>query len=362
MRLLSGVYGCAARFRRAWYGRHPSRRRHLAQPVISVGNLVVGGSGKTPVVAMLARLLVAAGERPAILSRGYGRARSGDGVVVVSDGHAVLVPTRQSGDEPQMLARSLPGVPVLVSADRHLAGSVAERTLGCTVHLLDDGFQHLQLARDVDLLVVSRIDLEERLLPSGRLREPLEAATVAHALLVFGSHEDANVLADRLGVATMFRLGSRVEWPRRLEPRGAVLDKAAGRRVVAVAGIARPERFFADLRAAGWDVAREIVFRDHHWFSPSDLDAIARTAAEVQAGLVMTTEKDAVRLDGAAVTSAAIPWAWLPQQVGFEPPQAFAAWMGDRLAAARVGLPSQTVQPPLAGRVAARHDKGGAIA
>ena len=167
MSLLSGAYGRAARLRRAWYGGRPRRIRQLAQPVISVGNLTVGGSGKTPVVAALARLLIAVGERPAILTRGYGRRRGADGVVVVSSGHEVLVPTLQSGDEPQMLARALPGVPVLVSGDRHLAGRLAERTFGCTVHLLDDGFQHVQLARDVDLLVISTADLDERLLPWG---------------------------------------------------------------------------------------------------------------------------------------------------------------------------------------------------
>ena len=192
MSLLDGLYGRAARFRRAWYGRQPYRTRQLAQPVISVGNLVVGGSGKTPLVSALARLLVAAGERPAILSRGYGRIRAVDGVVVVSDGHDVLVQTSQSGDEPQMLARALPGVPVLVSPDRYLAGCLAERTFGCTVYLLDDGFQHVQLARDIDLLVISRADLNEWLLPWGRLREPLEAAAAADALLVSGTEEDAS--------------------------------------------------------------------------------------------------------------------------------------------------------------------------
>ncbi len=170
------MYGRAARFRRAWYGRHPDRVRRLARPVVSVGNLVVGGSGKTPVVAAIARLLLAAGEQPVILSRGYGRRHRADGVVVVSDGHRPQVPAEQSGDEPQMLARTLTGVPILVSPDRYLAGCLAERRFGCTVHLLDDGFQHLQLARDVNLLVMSRRDVDESVMPAGRLREPLDAA------------------------------------------------------------------------------------------------------------------------------------------------------------------------------------------
>jgi len=369
--LLSGLYGRAARFRRAWYGRHPYRTRQLAQPVVSVGNLVVGGSGKTPVVAALARLLIAAGERPVILSRGYGRRRGADGVVVVSDGHDVLVPTPQSGDEPQMLARALPGVPVLVSPDRYLAGCLAERRFGCTVHLLDDGFQHVQLARDINLLVISKVDLDERLLPSGRLREPLEAAAAADALLVVGTDEDTVVIMERLGIDTVFRINPRHEAPRLVDPFGAALPAFVGRRTVAVAGIARPERFFAALRANGWDVVEERVFRDHHWFTSRDLESIRRAALDAKADLVLTTEKDAVRLDSlvARVLSGSRPtgnrepvWAFLPMQIGIEPAPSFAAWISDRLGAARDGPRQRTVQPALAGRVAARPDKGGEAA
>ncbi len=400
MSLLGDVYGRAARSRRAWYGGRPYRTRQLSQPVISVGNLVVGGSGKTPVVAALARLLIAAGERPAILTRGYGRRRVADGVVVVSDGHEVLVPTRQSGDEPQMLARALPGVPVLVSPDRYLAGCLAERTFGCTVHLLDDGFQHVQLARDIDLLVIAAADLSERILPWGRLREPLDAAAAADALLISGTEEEAASVAGSLGIRHLFRVVARYESPRFVGPRGSVSE--CGRRVVAVAGIARPERFFAALRAEGrdqrrdqhWDVAREIVFRDHHWFSRRDLAAIQQAAVDTGADLVMTTEKDAMRLDegsvassvgvsavgsvvGSAVASAAgsrVPWAFLPQQVGIEPATSFATWLYDRLDTVRHGVRQRTVppapadwvaqrqwtvQPAVAGRVAPRPEDGG---
>ena len=358
------MYGRAARFRRAWYGGRPYRTRWLAQPVISVGNLTVGGSGKTPAVAALARLLIAAGERPAILTRGYRRRRAADGVVVVSDGRKVLVPTLESGDEPQMLARALPGVPVLVSPDRHLAGRLAERTFGCTVHLLDDGFQHVQLARDIDLLVISAADLDERLLPGGRLREPLQAAAAADGLLVSGTEraataDDAAAVAARLGVTPVFRVVPRYEPPQFLEPQRLEPQRASserGRRVVAVAGIARPERFFAALRAegldkgldkgqdGGWDVVREIVFRDHHWFSRRDLVVIQQAAVDTGADLVVTTEKDAMRLDGASLGASvgasaganSIPWAFLPQRVGIEPPAAFAAWIHQRLGTARV--------------------------
>ena len=336
-----------ARFRRGWYERHPDRVKRLSRPVISVGNLTVGGSGKTPIVAALAQLLMEAGERPAILSRGYGRRRASDGVVVVSDGGQVLAGPDQSGDEPQMLARALPGVAVVVSADRYLAGTLAERRFGCTVHLLDDGFQHVQLARDVDLLAVSRADLEEQLLPAGRLREPPEAAARADAVLVAGDDADARLVSDALRLPT-FRVVVHYDEARLIDPFAASLPALPDRRVVAVAAIARPERFFAAARAQGWDVAREIVFRDHHWFTSRDLEAISNAARETGAAIVMTTEKDAMRLlpmspvgralsgsprEPGRVRATGSLWAYLPMRVTIEPAERFAAWLQERLAA-----------------------------
>lgn len=346
MSALSRLYGRVAQLRRAWYEGHPHRTRHLARPVISVGNLVVGGSGKTPVVSALARLLLAAGERPSILSRGYGRRHRADGVTVVGDGSRVLVDASHSGDEPQMLARALSGVPVLASSDRYLAGRLAERRFACTVHLLDDGFQHVQLARDIDLLLMSRADLDERVLPSGRLREPLHAARSASALLVNGADGaggDAAAIATALGVATVFGVTAKYDEPRLIEPFSAPLPPGLGRRVVAVAGIARPERFVAALRECGWDVARELLFRDHHWFTPGDLAAIQRAAEDTKADFIVTTEKDAMRLAGregppyAPVGQGFTPCqiAYLPMQLAIEPAAPFAEWLSRRLRAAR---------------------------
>jgi tetraacyldisaccharide 4'-kinase len=310
----------------------PSRARSLAQPVISVGNLVVGGSGKTPVVAAIARLLVERGERPSILSRGYGRIGGEDGVVVVSTPDGVIEPVSRSGDEPQMLARALPGVPVIVSADRYLAGALAERRFGCSVHILDDGYQHLQLRRDIDLLLVCKSDLDERLLPSGRLREPLGAAAAADALLVTGDDDDVEEIASSLGKTVAFLVVAEFDEPRPVPPSGDAV--AGGRRAVAVAGIARPQRFFAAARAQGWDVVREMAFRDHHWFDRGDVERIRAAAAEAGADVVLTTEKDAMRL--ADRRDLGPPgWMYLPMHVGIESGQAFRAWLDDRLAAAR---------------------------
>lgn len=332
MNLLSAVYGRVVSIRRGWYER-PAARRRLSRPVISVGNLVVGGSGKTPVVAALARLLLDIGERPAILSRGYGRRTGESGVVVVSDGSRVLEPVERTGDEPQLLGRSLRGVPVLVSADRHRAGRVAESRFDSTVLLLDDGFQHLTLSRDVDLLIVAPDDLGERLLPAGALREPLAASRAAHALLVPGTTVDVQRVSAALGVAPGFAISIEYGVPR-LVSSGAEVDAASHGPIVAVAGIARPQRFFAALRAQGWTVAAELPYRDHHWFGDGDMARVADVARTSGAGLVVTTEKDAVRLGTAAVSP---PWAWLPMTVSIGPGPAFRTWIIERLARARTG-------------------------
>src|SRR5262249_55485413 len=156
----------------------------LDRPVVSIGNLAAGGRAKTPMAAFVARALRDAGERPAILSRGYARRRAEDGVVVVRDAEGMRADLDRAGDEPLMLARQLDGVAVFVSSSRPLAGRLAECRLGCTVHVLDDGFQHFDLRRDVDLVMVAQEDVDRPVtLPSGRLREPLDAAAAADALI-----------------------------------------------------------------------------------------------------------------------------------------------------------------------------------
>lgn len=332
MNPLSAIYGRAARARRAWYVRRPQSQRRLARPVISVGNLVVGGSGKTPVVAAVAEALRRAGERPAILSRGYARPRATRDVVIVSDGDRVLESVARSGDEPQMLARSLPGVPVLVSPDRFRAGQIAQGRLAATVLLLDDGFQHLRLARDVDLLIVSPADLSARVLPAGPLREPLDAARHADAVIVTGTGEEAARVAAVLRVQRAFGMTPLYDRPRLVQPYGAPLEGSSGGRVLAVAGIARPGRFFEALQRLGWDVAGTLVFRDHHWFDARDLRRVDAAARRAGAHLVMTTEKDAVRI-GDRGTS--MPWAFLPMRAIVEPGPQFLEWLRARIAAAR---------------------------
>jgi tetraacyldisaccharide 4'-kinase len=332
---LSAAYGLAARLRRTWYAGHPQARRRLGRPVISVGNLVVGGSGKTPVVAALAERLRNAGERPAILSRGYARRQRTPDVLIVSDGARVLASVEQSGDEPQMLARMLEGVPVLVSPDRYAAGRIAESQCLATVLLLDDGFQHLELSRDVDLLIVSPADLEEQVLPAGALREPLDAARYADAVIASGDEETAARLAGALGVREAFTMTTRYEPPRLVVPFGQPLEPAAPRRVVAVCGIARPHRFLATLAGLGWDVADMLAFPDHHWFTERDLARVADAARRAGVDLVMTTEKDAVRMGEVPAGPGGATWAYLPMRVRLGPAERLDEWVMARIEAAR---------------------------
>jgi tetraacyldisaccharide 4'-kinase len=317
------AYARIARLRRAWYAR-PGRSRRLPHPVISVGNLSMGGSGKTPVVAALARLLRQRGERPVILARGYGRRHATEGVLVVSNGQRVLEPVERSGDEPQLLARTLPGVPVLVGADRYFAGVFAQRHFAATVSILDDGFQHVQLERVVDLLLVSVDDLNDRVVPAGHLREPLEAAQLADAVLVTGSEEEVMAVAEAVKHPTVFRV--RTKYDTGLIDRRVQKDPPSTyppHRVVAFAGIARPARFFDALRSLGYEVARELTFPDHHWYTARDIAGIQAAARDANAPLIITTEKDAVRCD--------LECAVLPMTVEVEPAAEFEQWLMGRL-------------------------------
>ena len=289
------VFAAAARERRRWWERHPEARQRLSQPVVSVGNLSVGGTGKTPLVAQIAEWLIDRGERPAILSRGYKRRSVVDGVVVVSDGSTIRADVDRAGDEPLLLARQVPQAIVCVAEDRHLAGRVAERALGATVHVLDDGFQHLKLARDLDILVTAAGEIGAgRVIPSGRLRESRDAAARADfAVFVGAAESEARTEAWELGISAFStarrRLGDVADKPRDGTPSG---DRQP---LVAVAGIGRPEQFFAMLRDAGMNVQDTLAFPDHHRYSGGDCRRIEEALRRAKAGQVITTGKDAVR-------------------------------------------------------------------
>jgi tetraacyldisaccharide 4'-kinase len=332
--LLDSLYGQAMRARRRWAERHPDRRRRLAHPVVSVGNLSMGGTGKSPIVAAIANFLIAQGERPAILSRGYARADAADGVVVVSDGTRVLATIDRAGDEPLMLARQVPGAAVCVSPDRYLAGTLAERQLGCTVHVLDDGFQHIDLARDLDILVTTVGEIPQgRVIPMGRLREPIDAASRAHVLVVSGATAGAAAAeAWALGVsqscAAVRSLGAPIAICRdpstrpaaAEQPRASLRAGDYGEKVLAVTGIASPQRFADSLRDAGWSIADAITFADHHRYTNQDVEQIAAKFRECGATAVFTTDKDAVRFE--PLGPLPFPLFRVPLLVEFDPPDA----------------------------------------
>ena len=307
----------------------------LARPVISVGNIAMGGRGKTPTVAAIARLLVAAGERPAILSRGYGRRLAEDGAVIVSDGTHISADLDRAGDEPLLLARTVPGAAVVVCDQRAIAGALAERVLGATVHLLDDGFQHRALARDVDVVLVRAGDLTDARVPFGRLRESVRALARADAVVVDGDGDDApppEAVGRVAGPgARVFRLARRMGDLALLEPERGPLDVDAG--VVAVAGIADPKPFVAGLESRGIRVAYVIAYRDHHRYTARDLDHIARTVRRWHAGGVATTEKDAVRL--LPLRPFPIPIAAVALEATVENADEFRGWLFGRIAEAR---------------------------
>jgi tetraacyldisaccharide 4'-kinase len=294
-RLLGTLFSFAASARVAAYERGLLRRATLDCPVVSVGNLGLGGSGKTPVVRKVAELVRGAGARVAVLSRGYGGRFRGD-VLVVSDGRTLSASAEEAGDEPVMLARALPGVVVAVGARRDVVGRAVEARFGPLVHVLDDGFQHLRLARDLDLVCLDVGDLDDRPLPAGRLRERPEALARASLVLLTrieaASEAELQRIEARLGAERTLRVRRRVAGFHALD--GTPTPPPA--RAFLVAAIARPERLEADAAAQGCAVVGRRFFRDHHRLSPRELDEAAALARAAGATALLTTAKDAVRL------------------------------------------------------------------
>ncbi len=291
------ILGAAARVRRALYGAGILSRTCLPRPVICVGNLSVGGTGKTPHVMHLARWLTGEGRRVAILSRGY--RRRGRGVAWVSDGAGRIATASEGGDEPVLMARSLPGVPVVVGESRAEAGREALARVPVDVFLLDDGFQHLSLARDFDLLLVEcESGLGNRLtVPLGRLREPPSHARFADGMVVTKCPDTA--AGEKTAGAVPFPEG-RPRAFSRLVPRGIVDSKGSpmdavpqGSGVFAFSGLARNGQFRDTLEDAGYRVERFLPFPDHHWYDLADMARVARESGGVP---VVTTEKDLVRI------------------------------------------------------------------
>ena len=298
---LNPLYRGAVAIRSAAYRRGWRRRCRLDVPVISVGNLTFGGTGKTPTVIALARELVRMGRRPAVLTRGYKRLEDSQVVVVGPEPRQTVA---EVGDEPLEMADRLPGVPIVVDADRVRGGAQAQ-SLGADVVLLDDGFQHLRLERDLDLVVIDAGDPwgGGRLPPLGRLREPTTALERADAVLITKVPADwrpvvaeiehvIDAVAPRLQVFVSKLQLNRVRVPGEGWRDSTVLD---GRRVFAFAALGRPEGFAATLAEAGAEIADTSWFPDHHAYTEDEIGAIVKRSASLSA-VPVTTAKDAVKL------------------------------------------------------------------
>jgi tetraacyldisaccharide 4'-kinase len=323
------VYGAAARAHRALHARGWLRRERLGCRVLSVGNPGVGGSGKTPTTAFLARELRRRGHRVAIASRGY-RRRAREAVVVVSDGQRVLATVEEAGDEPVLLAAHAPGVPVLVAERRALAGQRAIACFGCDVLVLDDGFHHLPLERDVELLVLDgRFGLgNARVLPRGPLREPLGSLRLADAIGVVDGPLDARDEARLQRFAPAVRRFAARRIPVYLRPLAGGArqppDLLAGREAGVLSGIARPGALRRTAEALGAAVVAERTFRDHHRYRPGDLAGIGEHAP-----LWVTTEKDALKIRP-AWTGATPVWV-LVIELEVEDADGLLDWLSARL-------------------------------
>jgi len=307
---------------RLWMYRQGLLKHHtLGCQVLSVGNLTVGGTGKTPVVEMLARSLEQSGRKVAILSRGYKKKKRKRSFkekindlmhgkvdvelpLVVSDGHGLKVAAIYSGDEPYMLAKNLPGVSVIVGKNRVLSGQYAIRKLKCDTLILDDGFQHLALKHRLDIVLVDRTNPfdNERTLPRGLLREPIRNIKRAGFIFITKSNGDgAEELSTRLReLNPTAEISECRHCPRYLkhlfEDKTEDLHWLKGKKVVALSGIAVPGGFERELVRYGARVMDHIVFADHHRYSNQEILDVVNEAAERGADAIITTEKDAVRI------------------------------------------------------------------
>ena len=346
-RPIAPLYGAIMRLREACYRRGVFTSHRLPVPVISVGNLTVGGTGKTPMVQHLARLLKDNGFRPAVVSRGYGGRAQGR-VNLVSDGSRLLLDADLAGDEPRFLAETLPGVPVLTGIVRRLPAQEAV-AMGADVLLLDDGFQHMQLARDINLALFSadRLAGNSRVFPGGELREPVAALRRASGFVLTGVDDHnreratrfADLLRTRFPEISTALAGYATDAVVRLSAAGllepAPENALGGRRLFGFCGIARPESFQRTVQAAGLEMGGFLPLADHQRYVPAVLERIGNRAGQAGAEALVTTEKDLVKLAGRAA-DLALPVYALRRRVVLDPAVAASLLASVR---ERAGLP-----------------------
>ena len=300
LRLLGHIYGKIASLRNLLYDKGIIESNALGARTISVGNITAGGTGKTPLVAYVAEILAARGETVCILTRGYGRENANERVLV-SDGNTVFADASSGGDEPVELAHRLLGKAIVIAdADRVAAAEWATRKFGITGFVLDDAFQHRKAKRDVDIVCIDATDPfgGGKMLPSGRLREPLENLSRADVVVITRS-ELADDIAGSKAMIRQIAPHASI-----FESRASIrrLDLLSAKPAFAFCGIGNPASFFAMLRNANVELVGMQEFRDHHRYSRQDIDSIGKGAADAGAQVLLTTAKDAVKLDKESFT------------------------------------------------------------
>ncbi len=299
---LSILYGAVTRTRLSMYRRGTFQTTKLERPVISVGNITTGGTGKTPLVEWVARTLAAKGKKVCILTRGYGR-KDPHLQVIVSDGYGVLASPGEAGDEPYLLATNLKGMAAVISsADRIAAGQEAIKDFGSDCFVLDDGFQHLRLARDLNIVTIDATNPwgGGSLLPYGRLREAPEGLSRADCIVLTRCDQVRDVDSIRseilklTGDRPIFHSEMRTSRVSALKNGSEPLIPPA--RVVGFCAVGNARSFFEHARRAGYELALEKSFPDHHAYSQDEIDAIVREAKALAVTGLITTAKDAVKL------------------------------------------------------------------
>ena len=319
---LSTLYGAVTRTRLALYRRGTFRTTRLSRPVISVGNITAGGTGKTPFVEWVAKTIAATGKNVCILTRGYGRENAHQ-QVVVSDGTTIVATPAEAGDEPyllasNLLAKNLPGsVAVISNADRVSAGRHAIENLNTDCFVLDDGFQHLRLARDLNIVTIDATNPwgGGKLLPYGLLRESPSGLIRADCVVLTRYDQIENVEPLRAQITDLIR------GPVFLSSMRVVNASFASGPVAAFCAVGNPGSFFAQLRKHGYKLAFEKTFTDHHSYKQKDVDDLISAATRAGAKSLITTAKDAVKLRSLAFS---LPWQVLQIEIEIENESALA--------------------------------------
>jgi len=300
------LYSSILRLRALLYQAGIMKTLRLPRPVVSIGNITVGGTGKTPVTAYIARVLLEQGYKVAVISRGYGGALEGQ-TCIVSDGATIMMSARECGDEPYLLASTIPGLMVVIGTDRYAAGLMAMQQLSPDIFLLDDGFQHLRLHRDLNILLLdySLPFGNGWTLPAGILREPTSAILRSDLVIFTRAPEEAANPIDTQGIPACLARHTLTDL---LPLNGTVplsFSDCCGKKAVACAGIADPETFFNALRKQGLLLVQTIAYPDHVAYKKERCTDIMEALQTNGADIVVTTEKDGVKLKGLAPAVAA---------------------------------------------------------